>query len=145
MESCDTDSKPTSGTAGLNEGVVPGSTSAIARYGTPGAPGVPGTPVAPGLPPAPGTPGGPVASAICFETPGAQVPYGWRVEGAGRGAMLVEVPTEQATIKRIVRARRRGQSFREIAERLNRDGVAAKGGGPWGWTSVRSVERRAVG
>lgn len=75
---------------------------------------------------------------------GGKVPYGYEREGRGRAARLLPVPGEQRVIERIVRLRRRGRSLREIAARLNGDGIAAKEGRPWGHTGVAAVLRRAV-
>lgn len=75
---------------------------------------------------------------------GGWVPYGYEREGRGRTATLVGLPDEQRTIQRIVRLRGRGRSLREIAARLNREGVNAKQGRPWQHTAVASVLRRAA-
>ena len=69
---------------------------------------------------------------------------GWVGYGYERaGDRLVEVAAEQAVIERIGRLRRRGRTLRQIADRLNAEGVPAKGGGVWRHTSVRAVLMRA--
>lgn len=75
---------------------------------------------------------------------GGQVPYGWRSVGRRRDAKLVGVPAEQAVIRRMRRMRRRGRTLRQLADRLNADGVPAKGGSRWRHTSVRSVLQSAT-
>jgi DNA invertase Pin-like site-specific DNA recombinase len=75
---------------------------------------------------------------------GGRVPYGFERRGEGKAAVLVEVSAEQAVIKRMMRMRRRGRTLRQIATKLNADGVPAKDGGEWQHTSVRSVLRRAA-
>ncbi len=67
-------------------------------------------------------------------------PYGWDFSSDG----LVEVLEEQGALQTMREWREQGQSFQEIAERLNRAGVRAKQGGDWGATSVRSVLKRAA-
>lgn len=66
---------------------------------------------------------------------GGKVPFGWELIDT----RLVGVPGEQATLKRMARMRQCGRSLRQIADRLNADGVPAKAGGKWGHTSVRAV------
>jgi DNA invertase Pin-like site-specific DNA recombinase len=75
---------------------------------------------------------------------GGFVPYGWAVVGSGKAARLVEVEEEQRQLKRMAAMRRRGRTLRQIADRLNADGVPARRGGPWRHTSVRSALRRVT-
>lgn len=74
------------------------------------------------------------------------VPYGWRRgpewDDDGR-LMWLEVPGEQAVIRRIQRARKKGQSYRQIAFALNLEGVPARKGGDWCASAVMRVEARA--
>jgi DNA invertase Pin-like site-specific DNA recombinase len=72
---------------------------------------------------------------------GGNAPYGFRVEGKGRDARLVPVPDEQAVICEVRRMRSRGLALREIAARLDREGVRSRTGQPWQHTSVASVLR----
>jgi len=74
---------------------------------------------------------------------------GWTSYGFERdGASLAPVAHEQGVIDLIARLRGSGVTYREIAMRLNAQGVVAKNGGPWSHTSVRAIhlraERRAV-
>jgi DNA invertase Pin-like site-specific DNA recombinase len=64
-----------------------------------------------------------------------------RDNGATFGrAKAIDSRTEQ----RIVRLRKRGQSFQAIAEQLNGDGNVASQGGPWKWQTISSVARRHI-
>ncbi len=60
-----------------------------------------------------------------------QVPYGWRDDGEGK---LVAVPAEQAVVQRI-RAMHRRATTRAIVDRLNAEGVPARGA-RWHQTTV---------
>lgn len=64
-----------------------------------------------------------------------RVPFGFRVGTDGR---LQENAGELATIQRLKRWRRRGASFREIARRLEAQGVESRGA-KWSHTGVRSL------
>jgi len=62
-----------------------------------------------------------------------------RTNGATFGrAKAIDGRMEQ----RIVRLRKRGQSFQAIAEQLNVDGATAPQGGPWKWQTISRVVRR---
>jgi DNA invertase Pin-like site-specific DNA recombinase len=63
------------------------------------------------------------------EKTGGAVPFGFVVSKDGR--TLRPDATEQKTIKIIVRARKRNDSLRKIAERLNRRGIKTKAGASW--------------
>lgn len=62
-------------------------------------------------------------------------PYGWRPDDNGG---LIEDTEEQATIGRIRRERRKGCGLREIARRLDAEGIDCRGG-RWSHTTIRSV------
>jgi site-specific DNA recombinase len=64
-------------------------------------------------------------------------PYGWKPDPAD-SRRLVEVPDEQAAIKRIREEHRQGRCLREIARRLDLAGIRCRGG-RWSHTTVRSV------
>jgi len=66
------------------------------------------------------------------------VPFGF-TEIEGR---LVEVRKEAQAVAEIVRMRQRGLAYRDIADRLNKDGVASKRGGQWYASTVRYVINR---
>ena len=67
--------------------------------------------------------------------------YGWRPDPADP-ARLAEHLGEQAVIRRIREERRHGRGLREIARRLDLDGIACRGG-RWSHTTVRSVLLRS--
>ena len=73
------------------------------------------------------------------------VPYGWRrgPERDDDGRLLwFEVSGEQAVIRRIRRAHKKGKSYRQIASELNLEGVPAHKGGAWCASAVMRVEAR---
>jgi DNA invertase Pin-like site-specific DNA recombinase len=69
-------------------------------------------------------------------------PYGWDFAGGGR---LVRNAQEQTIIGRIRRLRARGLSYRQIAMRLDRDGVRPKRSKRWIHTTVMNVLQRNAG
>ena len=71
------------------------------------------------------------------EKTGGRVPFGYQLAADGRTLLVDETETEIIDVMRQLRAE--GQSFRKIADELNRRGVTAKGGGEWIHTSVRKV------
>ena len=69
---------------------------------------------------------------------------GWTGYGFERdGSTLVADGREQRVIEHMRRLRGTGLSYRQVAMRLNADGIEAKNGGPWSHTSVRAVLMRA--
>lgn len=62
-------------------------------------------------------------------------PYGWRRVGT----KLEPEPAEQAVLRRTHALRRRGHSYRAIADRLNQDAVPTKTTGRWHAMTVRRV------
>jgi site-specific DNA recombinase len=74
---------------------------------------------------------------------GGRVPYGYRrvfdpKTGASVGVEVVE--DQAAVVRRVIRARKRGQSWRAIAEKLNQDQVPApRGATAWRHSSVQSI------
>ncbi len=71
------------------------------------------------------------------------VPYGWAVDTDG--VKLIEVPSEQEVIGRIVDFRRSGLSYRAIAAKLSSAHTPTKNGaGSWSHTSVRSIACKAA-
>lgn len=58
---------------------------------------------------------------------GGTPPYGFRSDDGE----LVEVPAEQATLARIRQLRTAGQSYEQIAQALNTDGVSPRRGREW--------------
>lgn len=68
----------------------------------------------------------------------APVPFGFQ-EIEGR---LVAVKREARVVANIIRMRDQGRPYREIAEYLNRSGIAGKRGGKWHASTVRYVINR---
>jgi DNA invertase Pin-like site-specific DNA recombinase len=69
---------------------------------------------------------------------GGKLPFGWRV---GEEGALVEIPEQQAAIRRMQRMRDQGMPLRTIAEKMNKDGHALS---PQGIKKiVAGAERRA--
>jgi DNA invertase Pin-like site-specific DNA recombinase len=60
-------------------------------------------------------------------------PYGWDF---GPDGMLVENPKQQRGLGRIKALHAEGKSLRDIADLLNREGVAPQRGGRWSHSSV---------
>jgi DNA invertase Pin-like site-specific DNA recombinase len=65
------------------------------------------------------------------------IPYGFNL--ASDGHTLILNKQEQTAIRRICQLRARGQSLRQIAATLNRDGILSKLGKPWSPKVVRSI------
>ena len=76
------------------------------------------------------------------EKTGGRVPFGYQLAADGRTLLVDETETEIIDVMRQLRAE--GQSFRKIADELNRRGVTAKGGGEWIHTSVRNIIGREM-
>lgn len=51
----------------------------------------------------------------------------------------MEDALEQAALKKIIELSAEGLSLRGIARALNNAGVPSKNGGPWSFTSVKSI------
>ena len=64
------------------------------------------------------------------------IPHGWKLAPDGR--MLIEDPEEQAIVKKIRRLHSRRLSLREIAAKLNSEGMLNRGA-PWNHSSVMRV------
>lgn len=71
-----------------------------------------------------------------------QYAFGYRGEGKGRARDAAPDPAEQAAVDRILRWRREGRSYREIAAALDRDGLKPRRAEAWSAMAVRSVARR---
>lgn len=71
-----------------------------------------------------------------------EVPFGWRLDDAGR---LVEDAAEQNVLVRIKACRDAGMSLRQIAAILTESKVATKkGGAAWKHTTIKSILDRAA-
>lgn len=68
------------------------------------------------------------------------VPFGWDL--ASDMQTLVENPTEQATLSRILELTAEGKSLKAIVEKLEAQGCRTKLGGPWKRESVRQIVKR---
>jgi DNA invertase Pin-like site-specific DNA recombinase len=62
---------------------------------------------------------------------GGQAPYGYRVEGKGRGARLVPVEAEQAIVQAVRELRAERFSYAVIAARLTAEGKLTRAGAPF--------------
>jgi DNA invertase Pin-like site-specific DNA recombinase len=60
----------------------------------------------------------------------------------GKRSRMVPVPAELAVVRRIFTLRKRGESYRKIACRLNTEGASTKRGGRWHAVTVAKVVRR---
>jgi DNA invertase Pin-like site-specific DNA recombinase len=58
---------------------------------------------------------------------GGDAPYGYRVEGQGRAAMLVKEPAEQVLIDQMRKLRKR-MSLRKLASKLEQEGIRTRAG-----------------
>jgi DNA invertase Pin-like site-specific DNA recombinase len=65
-------------------------------------------------------------------------PFGYRAEGGE----LVPDSVEQETVQRIDELRRRGKSYREIADEFNDEGVAAKRAARWHPMAIKRIADR---
>jgi DNA invertase Pin-like site-specific DNA recombinase len=68
-------------------------------------------------------------------------PFGWDFGTAGS---LVENTREQEVIRYMQGLRAQGKSYREIAARLDREGIPTKQGGPWQHTAVKGILARTT-
>ena len=72
--------------------------------------------------------------------PTSHAPLGFVANGSRE--RMEPVPTELATVRRIVEAWRRGGSYLGIAAQLNTDGIPTKRGGRWHASTVRAIVQR---
>lgn len=72
---------------------------------------------------------------------GGDAPYGFKVVGSGRAAMLEPVPEEQAVIAQ-VKAMKRKHDRRTILRVLRKTGVRTRSGIPFGATQVQRLLER---
>ena len=62
-----------------------------------------------------------------------------------RGVVLGRAPLlPEATLRHVVELRQRGLSLRQVAARLNSDGITAPAGGQWNHAAVLRIVRRAA-
>jgi DNA invertase Pin-like site-specific DNA recombinase len=62
----------------------------------------------------------------------------------GPAGNLVANPREQEVIRYMQRLRAEGQSYRQIAARLDEEGIAPKQGGRWQHTTVKNILARTM-
>jgi DNA invertase Pin-like site-specific DNA recombinase len=74
-----------------------------------------------------------------FKTGGA-CPYGYSVDSQGR---LISHPGEQRAIKRIHQLRRKGYSYRKVADALTKEGIFTRKGTPFQETQIIRILRAA--
>jgi DNA invertase Pin-like site-specific DNA recombinase len=74
-----------------------------------------------------------------FKTGGA-CPYGYSVDSQGR---LIPNSGEQRAIKRIHQLRRKGYSYRKIADALTKEGIFTRKGAPFQETQIIRILRAA--
>ena len=67
---------------------------------------------------------------------GGQAPYGFRVEGLGRDAVLVEDPGEQVVLSRAKALYASGASLRGVVQALAREGFVSRSGTPFQATQI---------
>ena len=71
-----------------------------------------------------------------------EVPFGWRLDDAGR---LIEDAAEQTVLTKIMACRAAGLSLRKIAAILTEAGIVTKkGGSAWKHTTIKSILERAA-
>jgi DNA invertase Pin-like site-specific DNA recombinase len=76
---------------------------------------------------------------------GGDAPFGWRVEGTGKGATLVEVEAEQATIARARELQAEAGSLRKLSARLAAEGHLDRQGKAFHPVKLERILKRAVG
>lgn len=69
-------------------------------------------------------------------------PYGWRREGVGELAKLVQVPEEQEGLALMRELRAQGLPYHEIARELTEREIPTKRGGAWFPATVRGILTR---
>ncbi|MCD8139836.1 MAG: recombinase family protein [Planctomycetaceae bacterium] len=78
------------------------------------------------------------------KTGGKHAPFGYDIVVVNGVKKLAENAQEQAAIKTIVTMRTAGDTLQTIADRLEADGIAPRGGGKWTPKVVRAIIMRAV-
>jgi len=62
---------------------------------------------------------------------GGDAPYGWRVEGSGKAASLIEIESEQSTIGAVKGLKAQGLSLRKVSDELAKGGRLNRLGKPF--------------
>jgi DNA invertase Pin-like site-specific DNA recombinase len=68
--------------------------------------------------------------------------FGYRAAGKGRERDAAPDPSEQVAVRRIIELRREGASYRQIAAKLDAEGLPPRRAECWSPMSVRSVAER---
>lgn len=76
---------------------------------------------------------------------GGSAPYGFRVEGKGRDAVLVADEGEQAVVELVRYLQGSGLSNQQIVSRLAADGITSRSGKPFAWNQVARILGRNAG
>lgn len=79
------------------------------------------------------------------KTGGRFAPFGYDIAIVDGVKKLVDNEAEKAIIKNMIAMRNAGDSYQDIADRLESDGVVTRGGGKWTHKVVRAIIRRAQG
>jgi len=74
---------------------------------------------------------------------GGEAPYGWRIEGSGQAAVLVEEPAEQDVIKLVQARVKKGMTPWAIAREFRDMGIKTRSGRDFDHTQIKRVEARA--
>jgi DNA invertase Pin-like site-specific DNA recombinase len=69
-------------------------------------------------------------------------PYGFRGSGRGRDRDAVPIESEQRAVRRIAELRAAGSSYREIAAKLDSEGLRPRRAESWSAMTVRSIAQR---
>ncbi len=75
---------------------------------------------------------------------GGRVAYGYRLALEPIEGLLVINVAEAAVVRKIFMLRAQGQSYRQIADTLNKDGVASPSSKAWGESSVRIIATNPI-
>jgi putative DNA-invertase from lambdoid prophage Rac len=73
---------------------------------------------------------------------GGDAPYGYRVEGAGKAARLVEDPEEQKIVGKIRKLRADGVPFRSVCRALAEQGILNRVGKPFEAMQIQRIVSR---
>jgi DNA invertase Pin-like site-specific DNA recombinase len=74
---------------------------------------------------------------------GGDAPYGYRVEGAGKAARLVEDPIEQRVVGKICKLRADGVPFRSVCRALTDQGILNRVGKPFEAMQIQRIVKHA--
>ena len=75
---------------------------------------------------------------------GGDAPYGYRVVGSGRQAMLEEVPEERSAVNRMRELLALGLSYRDIAVAIANDGIVNRNGTSFTYQAIHRILSRST-